>query len=148
MSIQQKRSRLWWFIVLSTTCVAVLLIVSYLGWNSRTRPPSISGVWYLDDLRTSEEESQLVTFSATGEYKGDTGFGTRWSYRDGKIYFRTWQLEDASPLNRMISNTTLYSWFAETDEFPLTAQFSEDGLVLTLIAEGEGPRCRLRRADP
>lgn len=148
MSVKQKRNLVWWILVLYAIAVVVMLIISYRGWNARNRPPMVAGSWYLDDLRTDEEENSLVTFSSSGEFDGDSTFGVRWSYRDGKIFFRTWRLEDESQFARVVTNTTLYSWIAETDEFPLTAEFSDDGSVLTLIAEDEGPRCRLRRANP
>jgi hypothetical protein len=106
----------------------------------------IAGSWYLDDLRTETVESSLVTFSSLGKFDGDSEFGTRWTFRDGKIYFRSWRLNDRSSVARFVTDTTLYSWFTETNEFPLTAVLSEDGSVLTLTSEETGPRCELRRA--
>ncbi len=76
---------------------------------------------------------------------GDAEFGNRWSYRDGKIFIRSWRLNDESTIARILTDTTFYSWFAETEEFPLIAELNSDGSVLTLIAEDTGPRCVLRR---
>lgn len=148
MSFKQRRNPVGWLVGLCAIAVAVMLIVSYRGWNARNRPSIIAGAWYLDDLRTDEDEKSLVTFYSSGEFDGDSTFGCRWRYRDGKVFFRTWQLSGESKLAKTVTNTTLYSWIAETDEFPLTAEFTEDGSVLTLISEDTGPRCRLRRLNP
>lgn len=148
MNAQTKQNRLPWILGFCAITVAIMLVSIYCGWNARNRPPMIAGSWHLDDLRTDVVENSLVTFSSLGEFDGDSAFGSRWTYRDGKIFFRTWRLKDESSLARAVTNTTLYSWIAETDEFPLTADFNEDGSVLTLTAEDTGPRCVLRRVRP
>jgi hypothetical protein len=47
---------------------------------------------------------------------------------------------------RQIQETSVYGWFANSYEFSLRVEFSEDGKEMTLTADGEGPRCRLRRS--
>ena len=109
----------------------------------------IAGSWYLDDLRTDAVDNSLVTFSSLGDFerdRSDRSYGCRWSYRDGKIYFREWQLNEKSKLARFVTNTSLYSWIAETDEFPLIAELNSDESVMTLIAEDTGPRERKGQA--
>ncbi len=148
MSLKRKQISIWRILALSAIPIVLMLILSYRGWNARNRPPAVAGSWYLDDLRTDEDESALVTFSPTGEYDGDATFGVRWRYRDGRVFFRTWQVDDDSQTSQMLTNTTLYSWIVGADEFSLKAEFGEDGSVLTLVSEDDGPRCRLRRVAP
>lgn len=148
MRTKPKRSLILCIVGSCTVLVIVLLTIVYRGWNARNRPALVAGTWYLDDLRTDEDENSLVTFSPAGAFDGDDDFGSRWRYADGRIFFRTWQLNDESKLARQVTNTTLYSFFADTDEFSLRADFSEDGSIVTLVAEDSGPRCRLRRAKP
>lgn len=145
MATNRKKNRVYWCLGICASAIAMLFALFYHGWNAHSRPSMIAGTWYLDDLRTDSVESFVIHFSSSGDFDDDPAFGQRWSYRNGKMYFRTWRLNDETKIARILSNTTLYSWFAKTDEFPLTAEFSEDGAVLTLTAEDTGPRCVLRR---
>ncbi len=145
MIVPQKTKRVWWSLGLCAFTIVIMCVSFYRGWNTRNRPPIIAGSWYLDDLRTDKVENSLVTFSSLGQFDGDYAYGTRWSYRDGKVFFRTWRLNNDSSIARILTDTTLYSWFAETDELPLIAELNSDGSVLTLTAEDTGPRCVLRR---
>ena len=145
MFVPQKQNRVWLIPLVCALTSVIILVSFYRGWNTRHRPPMIAGSWYFDDLRTGKVENSIVTFSSLGEFDGDSAFGCRWSYRDGKIFFRTWRLNEESNIARTLTDTTLYSWFAETDEFPLIAEFNSDGSAMTLIAEDTGPRCMLRR---
>ncbi len=128
----------------------LLLVVTYIVQQhhsmTQNQPAMIVGTWYFDDFKTEAVESSLVAFSSLGDFDGDAAFGCRWKYRDGKIYFRSWRLKNESRLSRFLSNSILYSWVAETEEYPLSVDFNDDQTIMTLTAEGEGPRGVLRRA--
>lgn len=150
MSEKKARNPIWWILGFSGTAIMLLLASSYHGWNARNRPPLISGSWYMDELQTEEIEHIYVKFSQSGgfEFDGDTGYGMRWRFSNGKLFLRSWRLKSESELARRVTNTTLYSWFADADETKYTTEISEDGSVLTLIAEDHGPHLRFRRVKP
>jgi hypothetical protein len=142
-----RRIRILVVAVLATASVLALLGAGvYSTWNAHQRPSTISGVWLLDDLRTSGDDASVVVFSTSGVFVGDPKFGSRWRYQAGRLYFRTWKIDGHSPLMNAVQDTAIYSWFAEAQEFSLGVELSEDGTVMTLTADGEGPRCRLRRS--
>lgn len=131
------------------TAITLLLLVagSYWGWSASNRPSFISGVWLLDDLRTEGDDASIVAFSPNGIFDdGEKQFGCRWRHKDGQLFFRTWKTSENSLVGRSLQNSTFYSWFAKSNEFSLRVEFSEGGNVMTLTPDGEGPRCRLRRA--
>lgn len=137
-------------VVAAFATASVLALIgagTYWSWNVRQRPSSISGVWLLDDLRTAGDDASLVTFSSNGAYDGDRQFAARWRYENGRLSFRTWRIDEPSTLLGAMQDTAVYSWFSDTQEFSLGVELSEDGKVMTLTADGEGPRCRLRRAE-
>lgn len=142
-----RRIRIRVTAALATASVLALIGAgTYWAWDVRQRPSLISGVWLLDDLRTSGDDVSVVFFSPNGVLGGDPEFGSRWRYGDGRLYFRTWKVDRRSQLMSAMQDTAIYSWFADAQEFSLGVELSEDGKVMTLTAEGEGPRCRLRRA--
>ena len=132
----------------ASTAIIVLLAFSYRGWNARNRPTLVSGRGYMDDLRTEEIENRLVTLSPSGYFDGDTDYGIRWRFADNRLLLRSWRLNDESPLARQLTDTTLYSWFADADEPLFAAEFSEDGSVLTIALENSEIKHRLRREKP
>jgi hypothetical protein len=148
MNEKRERNPIWWILGISVSAIVVLLAFSYSDWNSRNRPPLVSGRWYMDDLRTDEIEKRLVTFSPSGEFDGDTAYGMRWRLADNRLQLRSWRLNDESPLARELTDTTLYSWFADADEALFSAEFSEDGSVLTIALENSEIKHRLRREKP
>lgn len=142
-----RRTRIRAVAVLAAASAVILFAAAATlwAWNARQRPSSISGAWLLDDLRTQGDDASLVTFSGSGVFDGDREFATRWRYREGRLYLRTWKIDPHSPVMNAMQDTALYSWFTDAQEFSLGVELSKDGNVMTLSAEGEGPRCRLRR---
>ena len=134
------------------TAIAIVMVLALIGfgayWSSyvRQRPSLISGVWLMDDLRTEGDDASKVIFFPSGVYDDGVGeFAGRWRYSNGRLYLRTWKTDPNSSLARALQDTTIYSWFADTYEFSLRVEIIEDGKVMTLTADGEGPRARLRR---
>ncbi len=148
MTEKKARNSIWWILGLTGTAIIVFLAFSYQDWNARNRPEFISGRWYMDDLRTGEIENRLVTFSPSGEFDGDTEYGMRWRFTDNILLLRSWRLNDESQLARQLTDTTLYSWFADADEAPFAAEFSENGSVLTIALENSDIKHRLHREKP
>jgi hypothetical protein len=136
-----------------TMVIATVILLVLIGigatWSSyvRQRPSLISGVWLMDDLRTEGDDASKVIFFPSGVYDDGVGeFAGRWRYNKGRMYLRTWKTDPNSKLARAIQDTTIYSWFIDTQEFSLGVELSEDCKTMTLTADGEGPRCRLRRS--
>ena len=149
MTVKKARNPIWWIIAFSGAVVFVLHALSYRGWNSRNRPPLVSGSWYIDDLRTEEIENRLVTFASSGDFDGDPSYGMRWRYENNKLWLRAWRLNGESELTRQLTNTTIYSWYLDTNEFPFATKFSSDDSVLTLADPDNGNLVhRLTRAKP
>ncbi len=143
---RKRQKKYWWIVGIGLLALVVTYIVRQYQSMSQNQPAMIVGTWYFDDLRTEAVEGSLVTFSSFGDFDGDAAFGCRWKYRDGKIYFRNWRLKNDSRLSIFLTNSLLYSWVAETEEYPLSVDFNDDQTVMTLTAEGSGPRGVLRRA--
>jgi hypothetical protein len=147
MSAERKRDRIWWFLALFAIAISLVFLQLHRGGTSRNPSAIIVGSWYLDDLRTPEDENTFVSFHASGHSNLFPSVGSRWQYTDGNIVIQSWSLIGDSPVARSVSNTSVYSWFVGTHKSSFQAKLNDDGSVLTLISEESGPRCRLRRAD-
>lgn len=144
---KRKRTYWHWGILFAITIIALYAVLNFLPNKSYSNP--LKGKWQLTDLRVPNGAPEIVLISADGTMEHDQQFMVRLQPKDGVMMVRAWgkvfQDGDNNPFK--VFKRTIKSWNANSDDFEMLPEYSEDGNEIKLALPGEPPHLIMKRVE-